>query len=79
MHSVDFQAIAATASRAMDLLATADVARIRDEGPSTLRALAENTLHARGIVDWMTDRQDHVSALATWRALRARVACGATR
>ena len=79
MHSVDFQAIAATASRAMALLPTSDVARIRDEGPSTLRALAENTLHARGIVDWMTDRKGHVSAVAIWRAHWARVALGATR
>lgn len=76
MHAVDFYSIAATAAKAMNELTTQQVVRLRDAGPSSIRALAENALHGRGIVDWMSDRESHVRAAAAWSSLRQRIADG---
>jgi hypothetical protein len=79
MRAVDYHSIASFATDILDTLDTASVVRLRQEGPSALRAVAENALHGRGIVDWSSDRTAHVRAVAVWCGLRNRIVAGAAR
>lgn len=72
MHADDYFEIANWMVETFERLDTAVLLRLRREGPTALRGVAENALNARGEVDWISDRRARVKAEAAWRQLRQR-------
>jgi hypothetical protein len=73
MDAEDYFEIAAWMVGVFDQLDLPVLLRLREQGPSALRIVAENALNERGEVDWVVDRATRVRAESTWRALRQRL------
>ncbi len=69
MHAADYLEIAGWVGEVFERMDTSVLLRLRHEGPDALQVAAENALHARGEVDWTSNRLVRVKAEVTWRAL----------
>ena len=79
MHARDYEVIASRTVDIVDMLSSTVVVRLRQEGPESLRVVAENVLHDRGEVNWAPDRAALDAAKATWSGLCERLGAAIRR
>lgn len=73
MDAHDYLEIASWMADVIDRLDTGMLLRLRKQGPSSVRVMAENALNDRGEVDWLPSRLERVKAEVVWRSLRERL------
>jgi hypothetical protein len=73
MDAADYRTIAIWASDILDHLDTRVLLRLRREGPSALKLVAENALSDRGEPAWATDEKTHEDVRRAWDSLLQRV------
>jgi hypothetical protein len=74
MRASDYFEVSAWMVDVFDRLDVGVLMRLRREGPTPLRLIAENVLNDRGEVDWVSDRAARIKAECIWRSLRQRLA-----
>jgi hypothetical protein len=74
MRAADYFEVSAWMVDVFDRLDLGVLLRLRREGPTPLRLIAENVLNDRGEVDWTADRAARIKAECVWRNLRQRLA-----
>jgi hypothetical protein len=73
MHAADYFEVSCWMVDLFDRLDVSVLLRLRREGPTPLRLIAENVLNDRGEVDWVPDRTGRIKAECVWRQLRQRM------